>query len=121
LEGVHLNRIDSLTERTIFYIEISRKPNRFRCFTGRGLRGRQRGGECLDPDVLLYSRGHFAGVYPVGINPAHIFVHSFFRQVSSMSEQQVEKNEDGCADVFATIALITVIVATAVFWLKGMV
>jgi hypothetical protein len=38
-----------------------------------------------------------------------------------MSEQQAQKNEDGCADVFATIALMTVIVSTAVFWLKGMV
>jgi len=38
-----------------------------------------------------------------------------------MSEQQVDKNEDGCADVFATIAIMTIIVATVAFWLKGMV
>ena len=38
-----------------------------------------------------------------------------------MSEQQVEKNTDGCADIFATIAIIAIIVSTAAFWLKSMV
>lgn len=28
--------------------------------------------------------------------------------------------EDGCADAFAAVALITIVVATVVFWLHGM-
>lgn len=37
-----------------------------------------------------------------------------------MSEQQVEKNSDGFADVIATIAVIALAVGTAVFWLSSM-
>jgi len=61
------------------------------------------------------------GLTPASINPNPAFLNPVFRQVNSMSEQQVEKNEDGCADVFATIAIMTIIVATVAFWLKGMV
>ena len=37
-----------------------------------------------------------------------------------MSEQQVEKNEDGYADVIATIAIMTIVIGTVVFWLNSM-
>lgn len=62
-----------------------------------------------------------AAIFDGGRPPANINFNPVFRQVNSMSEQQVEKNEDGCADVFATIAIMTIIVATVAFWLKGMV
>ncbi len=29
-------------------------------------------------------------------------------------------NEDGCADALATVAIITLVVATVAFWLHGM-
>lgn len=34
-------------------------------------------------------------------------------------EQVTEKSENGCADAFASIAMITVVIATALFWLSG--
>lgn len=37
-----------------------------------------------------------------------------------MSELPQEKNPDGCADVFATLAIITIVVGTVVFWLSSM-
>jgi hypothetical protein len=37
-----------------------------------------------------------------------------------MSDLQQQKNSDGCADVFATIAVIAIVVCTVVFWLSGM-
>jgi len=39
----------------------------------------------------------------------------------SISDQQAQKNSDGCADVIATIAIMTIIVCTVAFWLKSMV
>lgn len=37
-----------------------------------------------------------------------------------MSDSQELKNSDGCADVFAAIAIIAIVVSAAVFWLQSM-
>lgn len=36
-----------------------------------------------------------------------------------MSDQQIEKNENGCIDSVAVVTLVIVIVSTAAFWLLG--
>lgn len=41
-------------------------------------------------------------------------------KVNSMSDLQEQKNPDGCADVFATIAVIAIVVSAVVFWLSSM-
>lgn len=37
-----------------------------------------------------------------------------------MAEQIEEKDSDGAADVFAVIAIMTIVISTVVFWLKSM-
>lgn len=41
------------------------------------------------------------------------------KDLSNMSEQKTEYN-DGLADAWAGVAVITLVVATAVYWLSGM-
>jgi hypothetical protein len=38
----------------------------------------------------------------------------------SVSDTSQDRNQDGVADAFAVIAIITIVVVTAVFWLSGM-
>ena len=45
---------------------------------------------------------------------------TFMTDVQEHAIDLKQKNSDGCADVFATLAIMAIVVGTVVFWLHSM-